>query len=146
MQSKMLYLSSCISYYYKNNEMYKATEWRRKLIKQLQYDIEIKDNQCWLWFDPTHNFEENYHSVGSKTILSQNNFYLDRADILIVDLANLSKSPGTIYEIIYFGLKDKPVIAFNYDDMAKSPHISNFIDCILKEEDIMDYLNAMYYQ
>lgn len=147
MISKRLYLGGCLSYYYKSNQLYKATEWRSKLIKRLLDDIADKGENCWSWFDPTHNFEENFKNVNNSSVLAQNDYYLDNSDIMVVNLSELSESPGTVYEIIYYGLKGKPIIATGWNDWAKSPHIEPFLTCILKnEEDIVEYLNAMYYQ
>ena len=56
-------------------------------------------------------------------MLQQNKLYLNKSDILLANLDRLSYSPGTIYEIIYAGIKDKPVIAFGNDELFHSPHI-----------------------
>ena len=145
-RSKMIYLAGCMSYFYKNNEMDKAINWRYKLIDQLLDDIAEKCESKWDWFDPTLNFEENYNAVNNKTVLQQNIFYLDKADIMVVNLDKLEESPGTIFEIIYLGLKGKPIIAFGYSEWIKSPHISEYITIHLKEDKIMTYLDNLYYQ
>ena len=144
--TKTIYLAGNISYFHKTNQYYKATDWRSRLIDQLLDDIAINCESKWNWFDPTLNFEDNVIAANNKTILQQNNYYLDKSDIMVVNLDKLEESPGTIYEIIYFGRKGKPVIAFGYSEWVKSPHISEFITCILKEDKIMTYLDSMYYQ
>ena len=114
-----IYMAGCISYYYRNNEYHKATEWRIELAQkllELNADLGIRHFD---WFDPTVNFEENVKTANNKTVVQQNNHYLDRCDMLVVNLSELEKSPGTIYEIVYFSLKNKPIIAFDY---SHKPH------------------------
>ena len=79
------------------------------------------------WFDPTVNFKINITPPQSKAVLQQNKFYLNKSDILLVNLDRLSDSSGTIYEIIYAGIKDKPIIAFGNDKLFHVPHISENI-------------------
>ena len=143
---KSIYLCGTMSYYHSTNQYYKATEWRRRLVNQLLDDISDKCESKWSWFDPTLNFEDNLDAVNNKSVLQQNNFYLDKCDILVVNAADLDKSIGSIYEIIYFGLKGKPIIVFNDNSFLKSPHIEPFITTHLKEDKIMTYLDNLYYQ
>ena len=131
---------------YYPHKMERATGWRIRLKNQLMRDIVNKCDNKWDWFDPTVNFEENYNAVNNKTVLRQNDYYLNQSDIMVVCINDLEKSPGTIYEIIDFGKKGKPVIAFGQSEWIKSPHISEFITAHLKEDKIMAYLDAMYYQ
>lgn len=143
---KSIYLCGCISYYADTNQYHKATEWRRRLINQLLDDIADKSESKWSWFDPTIGFEDNYKAINNKSVLQQNNFYLDKCDILVVNAADLDKSIGSIYEIIYFGLKGKPVIVFNDNPFLKSAHLEPFITAHLKEDKIFTYLDNLYYQ
>lgn len=143
---KRIYMAGNISYYYHNGEYHKATRWRSRLANQLLDDMAEKCNRKWSWFDPTVNFEENVVAVNNATVLRQNIFYLDQSDVLVVNLDKLKESPGTLFEIIYFGLKGKPVIAFGESDWIKSPHISEYITAHLKEDKVMTYLDSMYCQ
>lgn len=143
---KSIYLCGTMSYYYDTNQYYKATEWRRSLINQLLDDIADNCESKWQWFDPTIGFEDNYKAVNNKSVLQQNNFYLDKCDILVVNAEDLDKSIGSIYEIIYFGLKGKPVIVFNDNKFLRSAHIEPFITAHLKEDKIFTYLDSLYYQ
>lgn len=142
-----LYLGGTMSYYHRNNEYHKATEWRIKLAQKL---LECNAELCcrhFDWFDPTVNFEENVKTANAKTIVHQNNHYLDRCDILIVNLSELDKSPGTIYELIYYGIQNKSVIAFGNNKLIHSPHISECITIILDDlDDIIEYLKNYYIQ
>ena len=146
-RSKMIYLAGTISYFYKNNEMDKAIGWRYKLIDQLLDDIAEKCESKWDWFDPTLNFEENYDTVNNKSVLMQNIHYLQKSDIMVCNLDKLEESPGTLFEIFYFGeVLKRPIICTGWSDWAKSPHIEPYITCILKSDKVMTYLDNLYYQ
>lgn len=145
--TKTIYLAGCISAFANNNEYSKATGWRASLIDQLLDDIAKNCESKWNWFDPTVNFQQNYGVVNDKTVLQQNIFYLDQSDIMVVNLEKLSESPGTLFEIFYFGEKLKrPIIAFNEDKFMTSPHILPYITVHLSEDKIMPYLDALYCQ
>ena len=142
-----LYLAGCISYHYSNNEYHKATEWRIKLIQKLLDCIADKCDSYYDWFDPTLNFEDNIKTANARTVVHQNNYYLDKCDILIINLEDLDKSPGTMYELFYYGIHNKPVIAFGYNKLIHSPHISECITVKLNNiNDVIEYLDNYYYQ
>ena len=122
-----IYLAGCISSYYNENEYYKATQWRKNAIKALSDKNVLIGENKFTWFDPTVNFTINVSTTQSKAVLQQNKFYLNKSDILLVNLDRLSDSSGTIYEIIYAGIKDKPIIAFGNDKLFHAPHISENI-------------------
>lgn len=144
-----LYLSGAISCHYNNNEYHKATEWRIKLIQKLLDRIADKCSGYYDWFDPTLNFEDNIKTANARTVVHQNNYYLDRCDILIVNLEDLDKSLGTMYELFYYGIHDKPVIAFGEDtgNLLNSPHVSECITVKLNNiDEVVEYLDNYYYQ
>ena len=143
---KTVYLAGAMSTHYTNNEYHKATQWRIDIVDQLLDDIVDECESKWAWFDPTLNSEINFKTVNNATVLKQNIFYLDKSDIMIVNLNQLEHSPGTLFEIFYFGLQNKPIIAFGDSKWVESPHISEYITCIIDKDEVMDYLNAMYYQ
>ena len=143
---KTVYLAGAMSTHYANNEYHKATQWRIDIINQLLNDIADECESKWAWFDPTLNSEGNFGTVTNATILKQNIFYLDKSDIMIVNLDQLEHSPGTLFEIYYFGLQGKPVIAFGDSEWIKSPHISEYITCVIDRDSIINHLNAVYYQ
>ena len=144
---KRIYLAGCMSYHYSNNEYHKATEWRSKLVNKLLDDIADKCENKWSWFDPTINSEINFETVNNATVLRQNIFYLDQSDIMVVNLTDIEHSPGSLFEIFYFGeVLKRPVIAFGESEWMSKPHVSEYITCILDEDEIMSHLDAMYYQ
>lgn len=142
-----LYFGGCMSYYHDNYEFHKATNWRIQLAQKL---LNCNSELCcrhFDWFDPTINFEDNVKTANDKTVVQQNNYYLDKTDILIANLEDLDKSPGTIYEIFYYGIQNKPIIAFGNSELIHSPHISECISVLVDDlDDVVEYLMAYYVQ
>lgn len=142
-----LYFGGCMSYYHQNNKYHKATEWRFDLIQKLLDCNSDIGSRFFDWFDPTLNFEENVKTANAKTIVHQNNHYLDKCDILIVNLAELNESPGSLYELFYYGIKGKPIIAFGNNKLIHSPHVSECITMLLDDlDDVLEYLKKYYIQ
>lgn len=142
-----LYMAGAISTHFDNKEYHKATQWRIQLAqKLLDLNADLCDNH-FDWFDPTINFEDNVYTANAKTVVQQNNYYLDKCDIMVVNLEDLDKSPGTIYEIVYFTIKNKPIIAFNNNKLIHSPHISvGITDKLDTLDDVVEYLKSYYIQ
>lgn len=141
-----LYLAGAISYLKEIDEYDKAILWRIQLINKLT-DLNNKLGYIkYRCFDPTINFEENYNTASNKTVVQQNDFYLDNCDILIVNLEYLDKSPGTLYEIYKYKFLNKPVIAFGNNKWADKPHVAESITVKLKDiDEVIDYLESYYY-
>jgi nucleoside 2-deoxyribosyltransferase len=117
------------TYYYNRDRIEKARNWRRELGDQLR---KLGINA----FDPTVNFESNINYPDDATVM-QNLYYLNKSDIVVVNTEHLLESPGTIFELTNFYLKQKPVFAFGTDtECLKSPHIKKSISvyCIHVEE------------
>lgn len=128
-----------------NNQYEKAMKWRSDLARKL---LEINDNKGYRhfdWFDPTVGFTENVKTATYEMVVKQNNFYLNQCDIMVVNLDMLHKSPGTIYEIIYFYLDNKPIIAFNNDEFALAPHINVGITEFVEDIDAVAECLQNYY-
>ena len=129
-----IYLGGSLTYLYKNNLSHLAIDWRNNLAKFCD-DNDIK------YFNPVKTFEiEENHSYNPKLCVDQNRFYLNKADILIMDFSNINHSPGSLWELFYaLEVRHIPVIAYNLDVLsltwAQSSHISygishscNYID------------------
>lgn len=134
-----LYLAGALTYYYKKGQFDKATEWRNKIIEW------CKDNNI-KYFNPADTYlNERNHNYYYKLPVDQNRYHLDKANILIVNLEDIDRSPGTIWEIVYSSEKKKiPIIA-----IAKkphwSPHIMYGISHICKNEDeVIEVLTNMF--
>ena len=142
-----VYMAGTITYYYNKQQYEKAIKWRLDLAQQL-LDINAEQGRNHFdWFDPTVNFTKNIKTATDETIIKQNNFYLNQSDIMVVNLDMLHESPGTIYEIIYFYLQGKPIIAFGYNKLIHSPHINVGITELFSNiEDVAGYLKGYYIQ
>jgi len=130
------YLAGCISYYIENNHLEKASNWRSDLSNTF-----ITFNPC-TQIQKTMLFENN-----DKGIVYQNICYLKQCNVIVVNLDDLNKSPGTIFELNYCLLNNKPVVAFGDDILYyKSPHIKESITIKLNNlNDVIKYLKTMYY-
>lgn len=141
-----IYLSGAISTHHSSGEIYKAMEWRNKLIQRL---LDLNADMCtnkFDWFDPTHNFEENL-KYGYQTIVDQNKHYLDKCDLMVINLEKIEHSPGSMFEIFYYYLNHKPVIAFGETCAIQQPHIwCSITEWFPSLNDIAKYLENMYYQ
>lgn len=133
-----LYLMGAISFWHKINKMHKATEWR-KWFREHPVLSEI-----FTFFDPTLDFNENL-KFPSNSIVAQNDVYLRKCNIGIVNTEVILYSPGTIYEITTYHNVNKPVFAFG--SKVEQPHIDHCItDYFQTKEELADYLICMYNQ
>lgn len=126
----LVYLAGCISYYIKNNMTEKAVKWR-------EVAKAILNKHGYRYFDPMINFHTNNNTYFSENLIVQQNIlYLKKSDIILANLENLKYSPGTLFEIYFAYLHDKPVIGFGYDSYIDSPHIKASISilCVNLEE------------
>jgi nucleoside 2-deoxyribosyltransferase len=93
--------------------------WRKQLDDWCKYN-NIKT------FNPYLNFVvEKNHTYSDKLIVDQNEYYLNKADIMVCNLDDILESPGTQYELVRFKDMKKPVIAFG--SPTWSPHINSCI-------------------
>lgn len=136
---RICYLAGCITYYYNNNIMNKATEWRKIARHRLSANG-IKG------FDPSVYFKENLE-YDTKSVPYQNLSYLQRSEFILINLNELNNSPGTIFELAWAFILKKPVIAFGKCDWSAQPHIRESITITFPNlEDAIDYIATMYFQ
>jgi len=140
MNKLYIYESGSLTYLKKNNLFYLATEWRDKLDKW------AKDNGVYT-FNPAKTFEiEMAHNFSGETVVRQNDLYLKKSNIMVVQMDYIDYSPGTIYELVTYkqSYPYKPVIAFSVvkeNLYHKSPHIES---CITEHcESIEDVINLL---
>lgn len=146
LQPIKLYLCGAMNYPKLINRYDEAISWRIELTRKLTELNREKGYIKYQWFDPTINFEENDKVANSKTIVQQNDFYLERCDIIIANLAFLHKSPGSVYEIFKYKFLGKPVIVFGDNSWISSPHISESITVHLDNiDDVVNYLENFYH-
>ena len=122
-----IYEIGAITCHYRNQEFEKATTWRN------QIDKWAKDN-CIKTFNPnlTYQIEVN-HSYDPKMCLAQNDYYIRKCDIAVVNMHDIESSPGSIYELTRFKEMRKPVIGFG--EKHWSPHLNS---CISHQCDSLD--------
>lgn len=135
----LIYLAGCMSYYYENSESQKAEHWRN-IAKERLKDIEIST------FDPTLHYKNNY-LYDSDLMVQQNEYYLKKADIILVNLDDLDKSYGTIYELVYAHALGKPVLAFGNSTIWSHPHLKHILQKYFRSlEEVLDFINTVYCQ
>ncbi len=143
---KTLFLSGCMSYYYNQGKPELAEQWRREVENYIQlYDF-LKNN--FKVFNPCKNFYKN-SIYSSKGIVHQNLFYLKKSDIILLNLNDIEQSPGTLFEIYYAFLNNKPTIAFGENKLYtnRQPHICESITYKCRDlNEIFQYINNVYGQ
>ncbi|TEB08603.1 Nucleoside 2-deoxyribosyltransferase [Pelotomaculum schinkii] len=135
----LVYLAGAISWYIRNNKFNECLKWRISLTEKLN----MLDVKC---FNACTNLKQNmlYTNLSN---LKQNVFYLSESDIIIVNTDHILESPGTIFELTYCYLKQKPVIGLGINENINSSfHLSSCIDQYLKDEDeVVEYIKSLYH-
>lgn len=135
----LIYLAGCMSYYYENSESQKAEHWRN-IAKERLKDIGIST------FDPTLHYTTN-SSYDSDLMVQQNEYYLKKADIILVNLDNLDKSYGTIYELVYAHALEKPILAFGNSTILSHPHLKRaLINRFRNLDEVLEFISTVYRQ
>jgi nucleoside 2-deoxyribosyltransferase len=128
-----------MSYYSSKGEFEKAKEWRTKAtiyLKKLGIDC----------FNPALRYDKNIY-YDSKGVVNQNYIYLQKSDIMLLNLEYLEHSPGTLFEIFNFWSQHKPVISFGKTDIYYQPHVNAAITMNFPEiEKALEYINNLYFQ
>lgn len=135
-----IYTIGTLTYYYRNNEFYKGLKWRTDL-------SEWAENNNIKVFNPALNFiNETNHTYNPKIVVDQNDYYIDKCDIAVVNMDDIDFSPGSIYELVRFKELRKPVIAFG-KNRHWSPHINS---CISHQcgslDEVIELLCGMFSQ
>lgn len=136
----LIYLAGCMSYYYDSNNPEKAEIWRNIAEEKLQYNYDV------FTFNPTLNYETNckYNSV---LMVQQNEYYLKKADLILVNLDDLDKSYGTIYELVYAHALCKPILAFGSAAIYSHPHLKHILkNCFKSLEEALEFIDTVYCQ
>lgn len=139
----LAYLAGAMSCYHKEDEFYKARQWRESVTHYLQNYWQVMDT-----FDPTVNFETNIQTnCSNASIVAQNRHYLLKSDIVILNANELHQSPGTLWEIFVANENNIPVYVFEYSKWLESPHVA---ECITMEfcdyNDLMNHLRNFYHK
>lgn len=134
----LVYLAGAIGWYIENNKLSECLEWRTSLSEKLN----ILGIEC---FNACVNLKQNMLYNNSSNV-KQNLFYLSKSDIIIVNTEHLLASPGTIFELTYCYLKQKPVIGLGGNEAINhSYHLSLCIDqCLKDENEVVKYIKSLY--
>lgn len=144
---KYIYLAGAIGCYGIGAEYPKiwrkiATEWF-ELYSGYAYDYDFR---C---VDPTQYYEYGKdHHKSEKEVMLFDLRKVRSTDVVLVNLRDIEKSPGTINEVLYAWMHDIPVVGFlemenNEDSIKLHPWINEQIDRIEVGENAMK--KAMVY-
>lgn len=146
MSKLYIYEAGSLTHLKNIDKFYLATEWRDKL------DTWAFDNRA-LTFNPAKTFvQEQAHNFSGLMAVKQNNWYLSKTNIMVVQMDYIEYSPGTIYELttkkhVY---PNDPVIAFALDNKnlhSKSPHIESCITEFCNSiDEVINLLSVMFAQ
>ena len=134
------YLAGAMSQYLiEDGKIDRAVAWRKEILRGLE-DSNIRI------FDPTLKFQYNqFYDLDG--ILPQNRLYLEKCDILVLNLTYLEYSPGTMYEISVASYLNKPIIAFGDSKWFTYAHVKSMVTIRFDSvEDVCEYLHNMYCQ
>lgn len=135
----LVYLAGAMNYYAKQNkEVFdeKAVKWRQELKHTFYKKIEF--------YDPTENFYAKL-MYKPECFVVQNDYYLKKCDIAVVNLENINESPGTIYELATLKYMNKPVIAFGGKENIIHPHIKSCINAFFDTlDDVIEYFYTFF--
>lgn len=136
--STTIYLAGAMGYYSTDPEL--ACEWRQLITSEIKQANELH-NTNFKVFDPTL-VENTSHDV-----VSQNLHYLQKSDILILNMKDLDKSLGSIFEFSYFAIHQKPIIVINAHVWLGHPYMEKFVSMeLIDEYEVVDYLVDVYGQ
>lgn len=133
-----IYEIGSITYFAKNDELEKVSQWRDTLDDWANDKINT--------FNPVKTYlRERNHSYCNKMIVDQNEYYINKCDIAVANLDKIDYSPGSIYELARFKMQGKPVIAIG--EKHWSPHIDSCISQYCKDiNEVLDLLDNMFDQ
>lgn len=153
MRDLLIYTGGAVQYFLDKGDFYKASCWRENLRLMLRSAVlneEMSSINSISVYDPTWYFEER-RKYSTETIIDQNTYYLQKADILVVNTFHLLDSPGTIREISYFYDHRKPRIGFNDNTMLNGDPMANYTytkmltDNFKSLDEVVEYIKVCFY-
>lgn len=135
----LCYLAGACSCHFKENHPIDATYWRNLASTRLK---DFGNIQC---FNPAKNFISNL-SYEEDAFVTQNIYYLNKCDIVLINLNRLSDSYGTLFELVWAYCNNKPVISFGCDEKIQShPHIRRIIGTHFQTlEEAIEFITQAY--
>ncbi|MFC0903697.1 hypothetical protein ACFHWD_03210 [Clostridium sp. MT-14] len=135
-----IYLAGAMSYYDCIHQFELATRWRDEAVNKLKV-CGYNDRDI---FNPCKNYNIN-KTFDSRGVVYQNIFYLSKASLIILNMKDLDKSPGTLFEICYAILYHIPVIAFGESKLYEQPHVHESITIkFATMDEVLKYIKNMY--
>lgn len=136
---KLVYLAGAMNYF-RDKDYNEAKGWRLVMKQKL---VSSNDNYGTRFtvFDPTLE-EDKYHDI-----VTQNLYYLRKADILVINLNALEHSLGSIYELAYFSYTGKPIITIGGHNWLSHPYLEKFVSMRVDTvREAADFIRRMYGQ
>jgi hypothetical protein len=99
-----VYLAGSITKHIEKDTLSRAIYWRKVANKMLR-ECGIKS------YDPTLNFIRN-KDKNRKDFLQQNNLYLNKSNIMLIDLDYICQSGGTLFELAIAYNKGMVIVSF----------------------------------
>ena len=137
-----IYLAGAMSYYDKINKFELATLWRKDITYLIECSCNYNEREI---FNPCTNYNIN-KTFNSRGVVYQNIFYLSKTSLIILNIQDLDKSPGTLFEIYYAFLNHIPVIAFGTSELYDmQPHVRASITIKFDNiNQVVKYIKNMY--
>lgn len=132
-----VYLAGAMSCYKDSLQFVsKAVQWRisfkNELEKYMDSDIRV--------YDPTTLSDEHKHDI-----ITQNDFYLKEMDLVLVNLADIDESFGTMWEIVTAYHYNKPIITIGSSKWLQHPHLVKMTSAHFDNiEDAAKFIYAAY--
>lgn len=142
---KQIYLAGAMSCYSPNDEIYK--KWRKDVRDWFDSSFGYLSECSFTCIDPTEYFDigQNLHKT-EKEIMLFDLRKVKSSNLILVNLRDIEKSPGTIDEVFYAWMNNIPIIGFlesNEENIKVHPWLMEQIDRIEIGENSMK--KAMLY-
>lgn len=110
-----IYLAGAIGCYGENNEY--PREWRKQACEWFEIYSSYAYGYDFLCINPMDYYEygKDYHKTEREVMLFDLRKLLS-CDLVLVNLTDIEKSPGTIGEIMYAWIKNIPIVGFMESD------------------------------
>jgi nucleoside 2-deoxyribosyltransferase len=127
-----LYEIGAITKHWNKDEYSKASNWRVRVDFWARGTSYVKTFNPFKYYVSAQNID-----VDMRTVVVQNEYFINKCNIAICNMEDIEDSPGSIYELTRFKTQGKPVIAFGQP--SKSPHIMSCLTCVVAtlEEGLM---------
>jgi len=144
----LIYTAGIIDSLIIENNLKEATEWRCELKQKLGRYL---NNLHISIYDPTICLLERLSHCSKQSVADQNTYYLRKADLLVVNVHNVLKSPGTLAEIDYFYREGKPRVGFCMEENDKlilqnrTYPIVMLTDIFSNLDEVIRYIEVCFY-